>query len=126
MVLGDFNTDVSCNKRSNLVKSFSSFLDLFNMSQIVKDFTRISTTSTTIDHILDSDFEEKSQHGVLDIGLSDHSLTYCTRKVMRIIFNKHNTVTIRSTKNYNKEEFQMCLLNADWYPVMISGNVIDA
>lgn len=127
VVLGDFNTNVSGSKKCNLVKSLSSFLDLFNMSQIVKDFTRVSTTSSsTIDLILVSDSEKISQNGVFDIGISDHCLIYCTRKVKRSIFNKHNTVTIRSTKDYNKEEFQMCLLNADWYPVMISDNVIDA
>ena len=119
VVLGDFNTYVSSNKRSNLVKSLSSFLDLFNMSQIIKDFTRVSTTSSTIDLIPVTDSEKISQHGVLDIGVSDHSLIYCTRKVTRSIFNKHNTVTIRSTKNYNKEELQLCLLNADWSSVMM-------
>ena len=96
VVLGDFNTDVSSNKRSNLVKSLLSFLDLFNMLKIIKDFTRVSTTSSTIDLILITDSEKISQHGVLDIGLSDHSLIYCTRKVTRSIFNKHNTVTVRS------------------------------
>ena len=38
---------------------------------IIKDFTRVSTTSSTIDLILVTDTEKISQHGVLDIGLSD-------------------------------------------------------
>ena len=65
------------------------------MSEIVKDFTRVSTTSSTIDLILVTDSEKISQHGVLDIDFSDQRLIYCTRKVTRNIFNKHNTVTIR-------------------------------
>ena len=93
-------------KRSNLVKSLSSFLDLCNMSQIVTTFTRVSTTSSTLDLILASAPEKISQHGVLDIDLSDHSLIYCTRKVTRKIFNKHNTVTIRSTKTIIKKNFK--------------------
>ena len=61
----------------HLVKLLSSFLDLFNLFQIIKDFTRTSENSfSTIDLILVSDSETISQSGVTDTGLSDHCLVY--------------------------------------------------
>ena len=89
--------------------------------------TRVSKTFfTTIDLILVSDTDKNSQRGVLDLGISDHCLIYCTRKVLRNIINSHNTVKIRSLKNYNKETFQANLLDVDWSSVICSDNVIRA
>ena len=48
--------------------------------------------SSTIDLILVSDIEKSSQSGVIDIGISDHSLIFCTRKQTKTVFNKHNSV----------------------------------
>ena len=63
---------------------------------------------------------------MIDIGISDHSLIFCTRKQTKAVFNKHNSVKLRSLKHYNREEFQMNLLNTDWTSVVYSENVIDA
>ena len=53
ILLGDFNTDVSTNSRTNtLVSAFNSFIEMFNFSQLIHDSTRIcDTTSITIDLI---------------------------------------------------------------------------
>ena len=76
--------------------------------------TRVSkTSSTTFDLILVSDTDKIFQRGVLDLGISDHCLTYCTRKILRNTINSHNTVKIRSLKNYNKETCQSNLLDVD-------------
>ena len=115
VVLGDLNTNMLGNRRCNLVKSLSAFLDLFNWTQIIKDPTRVTTTtSSTIDLILVSDIDKISQSGVINIGISDHSLIFCTRKQTKAVFNNHNSVKLRSLKHYNREEFQMNLLNTDW------------
>ena len=45
-----------------------------------------------------------SQSDVIPIGISDHFMTYCTRKVSRSIFNKHKTSIIRSLKKHTKEK----------------------
>ena len=58
--------------------------------------------------------------------ISDHCLIFSTRKVIKNVFNKHNTVKIRSMGDNSKEAFQTNLLNADWSSVMTSDNVIDA
>ena len=127
IILGDFNTDVAKSKRCNLVKSLCAFKDMFNVFQIIKEPTRISTnSSSTIDLILVSDEDKISQTGVLHLGISDHSLIYCTRRVVKAAINKHNTVKLRSMKNYDKDTFQVNLLNADWSSVLISDNACDA
>ena len=110
VVLGDLNTNMLGNRRCNLVKSLSAFLDLFNWTQIIKDQNRVTTTtSSTIDLILVSNIDKISQSGVIDIGISDHSLIFCTRKQTKAVFDKHNSVKLRSLKHYNREEFQMNL-----------------
>jgi hypothetical protein len=40
------------------------------------------------------------QSGVLNIGLSYHFIVYCTRKLSKCFFNKHNTVKVRSVKSH--------------------------
>ena len=66
-----------------------------------------------------------TQIGVLDLGISDHCLIYCTRKILTTTLNSHNCVKIRSMKTY-KETFQVNLLNMDWSSVLCSDKVIQA
>ena len=51
------------------------------------------------------------------MGISDHLLTYCTRKVTRPYVNKHKTIQIRFSKNYSKKH------ETDWTDVV---NSVDA
>jgi hypothetical protein len=100
---------------------------MFNLTQVIKEPTRIcSTSSTAIDLILVSDSDKISQSGVIHTTFSDHSMVYCTRKLTKCFFGSHNTVTLRSAKNYNKENFQARLLCIDWTPVILSDNVNNA
>ena len=86
-MLGDFNTTVSSKQECNLLKSLTSFLDLFNLSQIIKDSTRVSAKySSTINLILVSDTDKFSQSVVIDLGISDHCLIFCTRKFIKKAF----------------------------------------
>jgi len=53
--------------------------------------TRVTeNTSTILDHVLTNSQDRVSQSGVIDIGLSDHQLTYCTRKIIRPKVYEHN------------------------------------
>ena len=100
-ILGDFNINVRNN--CHLAKSYKEICSLHGLKQIIDSFTRIcEKTSTLIDHILTNSTENILQSGVLEIALSDHYAIYCTRKVQRQKFHKHNYVNIRSLKNYSK------------------------
>ena len=100
---------------------------MFDLTQIIKEHTRVtSTTSTLLDHILCNNTEKVCQSGVISIGISDHFLTYCTRKVTKGLFKKHNTVKVRSMKNYDKDVFCQKLSEANWESCFFAKNVNDA
>ena len=44
------------------------------------------------------------QSGVVDVGLSDHQLIYCTRKKHKEKLNQHRTFNTRSYTNYTPEK----------------------
>ena len=55
--------------------------------------TRVScNTSSLIDHILTNSTESS----IIDFGMSNHQLIFCTRKVKRAKFNKHSNIFLRS------------------------------
>ena len=62
-------------------------------------------TSTLIDHILTNSTEKIFQSGITDSGISTHQLIFCTIKVKRVKFNKHNNMLLRSLKHYTVNLF---------------------
>lgn len=118
IILGDFNTNVL--KKDNAGhKSFTYFCNLFDLHQLIQEPTRVSTSSQTIiDLILVSDKLRIASSGVTGCCLSDHFGIYCTRKLRKPLFGCHNTVKMRSLKNYNKEAFIESLNKKDWSQVL--------
>ena len=55
-----------------------------------------------------------------------YCITYCTRKISREQINKHNTVKLRSLKNYCSNTFTEKLKNLDWSIVLQCTDVNDA
>ena len=80
------------------------------MTEIIEKPTRITcSTSTLLDHILANSSEKVSQKGVIDVGISDHQLIYCTRKIKRIKHNIHSQTQVRSLNKYSAEIFTNAL-----------------
>ena len=126
LVLGDFNLCLMKNK-SNLHKQYEEVLNVFNCKQLIKEVTRETDSSySCLDHIFTNNAEKCCQAGVIKSGLSDHYITFCTRKIIRGQIGKHNTVKLRSLKNYSTEEFLNKLREADWSIVTGCNNVNDA
>ena len=46
-----------------------------------------------------------SQSGVLDVGISDHQLIFCTRKKQKLKLNQHKTIKTRNFKNYTADKY---------------------
>ena len=103
-ILGDFNINFSLNdsyifsKKGILnnksfpsdVKSSYEYCTYFSLHQLIKVPTRITCNSATIiDHILASYPERVTQQGIIDVGLYDHQLIFCIRKIYRIKRGKH-------------------------------------
>ena len=80
------------------------------MKQLIKCPTRVTCNSSSIlDHVLASFPDRVSQSGVIDIGISDHPLIYCTRKTARIKSYCHKEITFCSLKNYSPEIYEEAL-----------------
>ena len=53
--------------------------------------------------------ERISQQGIIDVGLSDHQLIYCTRKFSHTKLGTHKQITFLSLKNYTAEAYKEAL-----------------
>ncbi|MCP4266595.1 MAG: hypothetical protein GY777_13675, partial [Candidatus Brocadiaceae bacterium] len=89
-----------------LTKKYVELIRTFGLTQLLEEPTRTTDrTSTLLDHILVNTPSKVSQSGVLSKCLSDHDIIYMTRKHQNIKIGQHNTINIRSMKNYTKELF---------------------
>ena len=117
--LGDFNINLLVNDKfvlkenqsldfrninCPLMSKYKELCQTFSLKEVIQEPTRIrSTTSSLLDHILTNAGWKISQKGVIDVGLSDHQLIYCTRKIIRTKANMHNQIQVRSLKKYTPE-----------------------
>ena len=116
-ILGDININLIPHGRliPNGVRAYREFCSLHGLTQIIKDPTRITeNTSTLLDHILTNSCEKVSQFGVLDIGLSDHQMIFCTRKILKLKTGMKTFIDVRSWKNYNQEILNQKLSEIDY------------
>ena len=106
---------------------YISFIRMFDFNQLVSEATRvISSSSTLIDQILSNTSEKICQFGTISLGLSDHCLIYATRKVVKGQINKHNTVKLKSLRNYCEQDFWLKLSAPNWQDVLTSTDVTKA
>ena len=63
---------------------------------------------------------------MIDVGLSDHLLIYCTRKILRFKTNRHNQVRVRSPKIYTPEIFveELKKVNFQNYKIFSDINIV--
>ena len=140
-ILGDFNINllqigkfILKENQSNifnidttpLINKYKELCQTFSLTEIIKDPTRITcSTSSLLDHILTNSLEKISQKGTIDVGLLDHQLIYCTRKVLRTKLNMHNQIQVRSLKKYSVEAYTNALrkINFPNYDTFSNVNV---
>ena len=103
---------ISCSYKNDvtgschLFKKYNEFLSSFGLKQLITSPTRITCNTTSlIDHILTNTENKISQSGVIDTGLSDHQLIFCTRKLNKIKTGSTKYLSFRSMKKYTKELF---------------------
>ncbi|XP_071952123.1 uncharacterized protein [Antedon mediterranea] len=88
IVVGDFN--ICTLTKSSLLNSYNQILSMFSLSNKVTEPTRICpTVASCLDHILCNNENKISQSGTIATGLSDHLMTFCTRKTIKLKFNGH-------------------------------------
>ena len=140
-ILGDFNINLYLNNsyiflKNNLlqsqsitsdIKKYYEFFTMFGLKQLIEVPTRVTCSSSTIiDHILASFPNRVSQQGVIDVGLSDHQIVYCTRKISRIKRGTHKQIRCRSLKNYSAVIYEEALGKIDFPNYHNFDNIDDA
>ena len=98
-----------------LIKSYLDSCLSFSLKQLIAISTRItSKTATLTDHVLTNSSLKISQCGVIELGIPDHDLVYCTRRTHSLKLNKHNDISITSMKNYTQEKLLELLTKPDF------------
>lgn len=115
IITGDLNCDLSA-KRSlpTECKQLKSLLKAENLTQLIKQPTRITQDSSTLlDVIITNCPQIVSESGVLSMSLSDHDMVYCIRK-LNWMKAPSQTKIFRNYANYDQAEFCQDLKDVDW------------
>ena len=140
-ILGDFNINIYLDnsyifQKNNLlqnqsipsdIKKYYEFCTMLGLKQLIEVPTHITCSSSTIiDHILASFPDKVSQQGVIDVGLSDCQIIYCTRKISRIKRGMHKQIIYRSLKSYSADIYEEALGRVDFPNYHNFENINDA
>ena len=141
-ILDDFNINMYHNSRyiardgntisskflSHDIKNYHQFCTMHGLKQLIQSPTRVTcSTSTLIDHILTSAPSRVSQKGVINVGVSDHQLIFCTRKISRIkTGGDHKYLNFCSLKNYTADYYKETLKQVDFPNYENFGDVNEA
>ena len=88
-------------------KDWLNFTSSLGLTQLISNPTRVTKTSSTlIDHIYTNYGENISRAHVCNLIISDHYTVFGNRKLNNHgRKNKHNTITYRSFKHFEKKIF---------------------
>ena len=109
IMMGDFNIDYN----KSISKKWLNMIQIFDLSQLVSEPTRITEKSATIiDHVYTNHPENVTECFISKLAISDHSPVCFTRKVnCKIPKNEHVTTTYRCFKKFNESAFLSDLQN---------------
>ena len=100
---------------------------MFGLKQLIEVSTRVTCSSSIIiDHILVSFPDRVSQQDIIDVGLSDHQIIYCTKKISRIKRGMYKQIRYRSLKNYSADIYEEALSSVDFPNYRNFENINDA
>ena len=108
------------------IKKYYEFCTMFGLKQLTVPTRVTCSSSTIIDHILASFHDRVSQQGVIDVGLSDHRIINCTRKISRIKRVTHKQIIYRLLKNYSADICEEALGRVDFPNYRNFENINDA
>ena len=116
-ILGDLNINLINSQKHtpNGIKRYKEFCSLHGIEQLLNLPTRITKNSSSLlDHDLTNSADRISQFGIINVGLSDHQLIYCTRKITRTRLNAHKYIKMRSLKYYSEDLYVKKLKEIDF------------
>lgn len=113
-VLGDLNCDWNKSPLDNHTQKLKSMCELYQLRQIIDEPTRVTKSSATqIDLILVNNLENISSFGVIEIGISDHSLIYAVKNLVPLK-GQRICREVRNFKNFNVRLFLEDLSRIPW------------
>ena len=114
-IVSDGNT-ISSKFLSRNIKNYHQFCTMNGLKQLTKSPTYTTCiTSTLIDLILASFLSRVFQKGIVDVGVSNHQLIFCKRKVSCLKTGGiHKYINIRSFKNYTVGSYKEALKQLDF------------
>ncbi|CAH3177290.1 unnamed protein product [Porites lobata] len=109
IIMGDTNCNLLLQTFDHKAEHLKFITETYQYIQLIDQPTRItSSTRTLIDHIFTNKPNIVTNHGVLHVGISDHSLIYAT--------HKHNTLKAdpkimesRQFKNFDCSKLASCI-----------------
>ena len=112
VILGDANIDMA--KRGGDVKKYRALLNTLHLTQIIKNYTRLTDmTQTIIDHIGVNRTEMYYSSGTIELGISDHNLIYTVRKKYKEETDT-SYIWTRSYHKYDKDLFRRDIERTCW------------
>ena len=109
---GQENKDIikSANRTSSETQKYLEFCKPFGLKQLIKSPARVTpNTSTLIDHILTNTNGKITECGLINIGLSDHQMIFCTKKIKKEKLGDHKQISFRYFKTYSVDEYKKAL-----------------
>ncbi len=104
-------------------RSLLDFCTSVNQTQLIKEPTRVTETSSSlIDIIMTSNVSLVENHGVALSHISDHYLVYATLK-LKMSKPLPSYKCVRSYKNYKPDSFLADLQRIPWYDISIMDDV---
>ena len=115
-LMGDFNCDLSSTVLDHDSKSLMDIADLYNLSQLINEPTRITDSSSTLlDHIFTNTPDKVVCSGVSHVSISDHSLIYAFRKLsVGSSTGVHSSINYRKFKNFDSTKFRNDISQQSW------------
>ena len=109
------------------IKKYNEFCTMFGLKQLIGDSTRDTCSSSTIIVPIQASFLNiVSQLGIIDIGLSDHQIIYCTRNMSRIKRGTHKQIRCFSLKYCLADIYEKALGRLDFPNYHNFENINDA
>ena len=129
IILGKLNTNMMSNSKlpKNDKHELLSFSGTFDLTQLIKEPTRITDTSRTlIDLIFVNNDHRVVKSGVIPVLLSDHYLVFCILKAGVFIKAELRLFEYRgSCKNFDANLFNNELRNVPWRIAGKESNIDD-
>ena len=128
IVIGDVNCDLLTDNPSCYTKKLKEITDSFDMTQLIKEATRVTENSESlIDHIYTTCPDKVIKSGVLHTGMSDHSFVYTViGKERHTSVNGHKYSVNRNYKHFDDVAFMSDMCKVNWCTITTHINIDNA